>query len=271
MTQNPTASWDIEQIAGKANDDFLLTHEELIAIFMAHVPTSSAYYGEILAAFETAVESFDYESELERIKAEVEAGATEVVVELDVAVNVPGEVTDVPVNVRTVVNLQVNEAAEVTNYVVSHDVFINGETVADTDVITQQALDSVDIFVNIENPGTGGGGTGGGQDLLTGRRTGNAYHADITDVSSDPVIQGGQSYQLMAVGADDVLSAGDSEFNANRYTTIDNVNVIADDVVSVNGSLNPDARQILNSHANQYLGILDTATQTWALLADLTV
>ena len=270
MTQNPTASWNIEQIASKANDDFLLTHEELMAIFMAHVPTSSAHYTEILAAFESAVESFDYDSELERIKSEVEAGATEVVVELDVAVNVPGEVTEVPVNVKTVVNLQVNEAAEVTKYVVSHDVFINGETVADTSVVTQQVLDSVDIFVNIENPGTGGG-TGGGQDLLTGRRTGNAYHADITDVSSDPVIQGGRSYQLMAVGADDVLSAGDSQFDASRYTTIDNINVIADDVVSVNGALRPDARQILDSHANQYLGILDTASQTWALLADLTV
>lgn len=264
MTQ-PTYSWNIEEIAGKANDDFLLTHEELMAIFMAHVPTSSDYYTEIKAAFEAAVDDFDYDFELERIKDEVADGATEVTVRLPVSVTIPGEVTDIPVQVTTVVDLQVNKGAEVTNYVVNHDVIINGETVSDVNTVVEQTLSSVDIFVNIDNPGN----PSTGADELIARKTGNAYHADVKDVSSDPIISGGRGYQLMAVGSDTPLSQGDSQFSAHRYTTIDNVNVIADDVVSVNGSFRPDQRNILENYAHGYLGILDSATQTWSLLAEV--
>ena len=255
-------NWDIERTAAEANNDFLLTHEELLAIFMAHVPTSSVGYEQIKAAFEAKLDTLDFNEIAADFEQQVKDGARSLTLDIPVTAEIAGVTTDVPVSITTNIDLSLTQANDVTNYVIDHVVNINGERVdsnSPADITT--ALDSVTGTVEgwwdnqsdpITNP------TGDRAEMS--RNNGAIISAKLIDDPTDPTITD-RNYQLWVITADQDVSKGDSFSTLNSKTpTGFNVGVNTNNTGRIT---NPQAVNAMDS-SDSYVGLaaLDFGTQT---------
>ena len=256
-----TFTWDIERVASEANNDFILTHEELLAIFTAHVPTSSAHYAEIRQAFEDQLDTLDLDAIGRSFKQQVEDGARSLTLDIPVSITLGDVVTDVPVTITTNIDLQVNEGGSVTSYVIDHQVNINGQIVQNNSQAITSRLDEVTGTVscwwdNTQDPVTNP--TGDSAEMT--HRGGGVIDAKLIDDTTDPRITD-RNYQLWVITADQEVENGDG-FNALNSRTPTGFN-LGVNTANTGRISNPQAVNALNSD-DAYVGlaVLDFGTQT---------
>ena len=260
-------NWDIESIAQSADSDFMLTHEELMAIFMAHVPTTGEYYAEIKSAFEEKLETIDLDAWNEEAREKIERGVRKLTFDIDLDVQIPGTVTDVPVTVTTNIDVKVTEGGNKTNYVIDHEVKINGELVKNplpdtvkytVDEITGE-LESWFDSDPVINPKDG--------DYIDVDFNGSTLSGKIVDDPSDPSI-GERQYQLWAVASDRPIKDGDSINSFQRHPL--GINVFADGNNFSAISPNKQAVDLLNgSAAFTGIAIIDFGSQTVSVVDEV--
>ena len=253
-------NWDIESIAQSADSDFMLTHEELMAIFMAHVPTTGEYYAEIKSAFEEKLETIDLDAWNEEAREKIERGVRKLTFDIDLDVQIPGTVTDVPVTVTTNIDVKVTEGGNKTNYVIDHEVKINGELVKNplpdtvkytVDEITGE-LESWFDTDPVINPKDG--------DYIDVEWDGTSLSGKLVNDPTDPSITD-RFYQLWAVSSDKPIKDGDSMNSFKREPL--GINLYPDGVSFVSTTSNMQAARVLNSNAAfTGVAIIDFGSQT---------
>ena len=254
------ASWNIEQIAAEANDDFLLTHEELMAIFMAHVPTSSDYYALIKAEFEETIKDIDLARWNRDARQQVRDGATSVSIDIPVSVQLPDETIEVSVKVTTNIDVTVTEGGTETKYVIDHDVKIGGKLVTNDNEIVKYIKDDItgsldDWFGQSTDPVTNPTG-----DRIEASLTGNQATVQLIDDPSDTRIFSNRMYQLWAVASSQPIEAGDSMNSFVREPTGLNLAVGPESTAPI---MNPAAFGLLNGNSNfTGLAVIDFGSQT---------
>ena len=254
-------NWDIERTAAEANNDFLLTHEELLAIFMAHVPTSSVGYEQIKAAFEAKLDTLDFNEIAADFEQQVKDGARSLTLDIPVTAEIAGVTTDVPVSITTNIDLSLTQANDVTNYVIDHVVNINGERVENNNPADiTSALDSVTGTVqgwwDSQDPVTN---PSGDRAEMT-HRGGGVIDAQLINDPTDPTITD-RNYQLWVITADQEVESGD-RFSSLNSKTPTGFNISAGGT-NTGRITNPAAVNALGSR-DDYVGLaaLDFGTQT---------
>lgn len=257
----------LEWTAAKAGDDFVLTRDELLAIFMAHVPTTGGYYNEILAAFETQIDKIDYDVIAKDFEQKVKSGVRQLTLTIPVDINVKGTVTEVPVTITTNIEVTANKQ-DTTKYLITHDVKINGKLVDKTPAAVTEEVDKItgQLVSWID-------GAGGGKDKLEATKQGAKYSATLTDVSTDPIIQGGKVYEAKILGSDLAIKQGD-----HRNTLVHNRGIEVA-LTSVMAPIDGDqfmARTVsggeagmLNRFKYNYVALYDSADQTYDLVTEV--
>lgn len=263
------ASWNIEQVAAEANDDFLLTHEELMAIFMAHVPTSTAHYELIKSEYEEIIHNIDLDRWNRDAKQQVRDGATSVEIDIFIPVTLPDKTIEVPVSITTNIQVEVEEGSTETKYVIDHQVKFGGEIITNPNATVKVIKDDItgslnDWFGQTTDPVTNPSGDRMEAEFIGDPLTGYKLTTSVTDDPNDPTITS-QFYQLWAVASNSPIKAGDRINRFKREPT--GLNVFPDGNEGFATVMNPAAADLLRSNAPfTGVAIIDFGSQTVSLV-----